>query len=100
MAGKRHRRPREAFTGDLPVLAAGDRVWCRDALGRGWVKRVALGGPRYDDDSAYLLCWLSVPTASIDDYREHGPDAPSVNWPASDVQLADRPVPGAMWLTR
>lgn len=84
------------FTGRLPQVRAGDLVWCRDALGRGWTRRVALDGPRYDQAAAHRFCRLTVPTATVDDHREHGLGAPSVNWPAEDVARADLPVPGAI----
>ncbi|MCD0449781.1 hypothetical protein LO762_11355 [Actinocorallia sp. API 0066] len=84
------------FTGTLPQVAAGDPVWCRDALGRGWTRRVALDGPRYDQARALRTCRLTVPTATPDDYHRHGLDAPSLNWPAEDVARADLPVPGAI----
>ena len=90
--------PTEEFTGPVPRVKAKDRVWCRDALGRGWVKRVALGPPRYDRSSAYSLCWLTVPTATLEDYERHGLDAPFVNWPAKDVARTDQPVPGPISL--
>ncbi|MDX6744050.1 hypothetical protein [Actinocorallia sp. A-T 12471] len=83
-----------AFTGPLPQVAAGDPVWCRDALGRGWTRRVALDGPRYDQAAAHRTCRLTVPTSSVHDWHAHGLSAPSVNWPAEDVARADLPVPG------
>ncbi|GAB2830996.1 hypothetical protein GCM10022221_32240 [Actinocorallia aurea] len=82
------------FTGVLPQVAEGDLVWCRDALGRGWTRRVALDGPRYDQAGAHRTCRLTVPTASVRDWHDHASAAPFVNWPAEDVARADRPVPG------
>lgn len=82
------------FSGPLPQVATGDIVWCRDALKRGWTRRVALDGPHYDQASAHRTCRLTVPTADLDDWYAQGAAAPSVNWPAEDVARADRPVPG------
>ncbi|ROO87219.1 hypothetical protein EDD29_4813 [Actinocorallia herbida] len=85
--------------GPVPQVRAGDPIWCRDALGRGWGRRVALDGPRYDQPAAYRACRLTVPTATVQDWHEHGAAAPSVNWPAEDVARADLPVPGPIMAT-
>lgn len=68
------------FEGQPPVVAVGDVVLCRTALGE-WIHLRAVSEPRYDHANALDgKCWLSVRVGPL-----FGQWVP-FNWPAEDVR--------------
>jgi hypothetical protein len=90
----------EPFTAERPAVSAGDAVDIRDAGGEWHTGWVAGTGPRYDVGRAFgqgsgRRVWLTVPVASLADWRLRGDGAAFLNWPAEHVrpggQVPDSP---------
>jgi hypothetical protein len=78
----------ESFEGAPPDVQPGDLVLCRTAGGE-WIRKVAMSLPRYDQARSWSRCWLTVATATTENYAAHHGQANWVNWPAEDVRPAD-----------